>query len=795
MTLLRDLRFALRRLLQAPGFSLAVLLMLALGIALSATMLGVLRGVLGSLPYPQADQVVVVEASSAELDVQRGGLSPAEAIRLAEPDSPFAHFGYYDWNGMTVTQSDRAREITTIRVSPGFFPALGMPPLLGRWIAEADIDAADAVVLSHGEWQRLFGGDPQVIGRALETTAGRLQVVGVMPAGFNIPSDAAGAWRPLPRDAFPLDQPWTWHARFVSAVARLDPAVAEQALAQTLDARIAEVAKRHGLPPRQWQVRGRPLLDVIVGDLRGVLWAAFAVALLVLLIACANVAILVDARQVARRHEQAVVQALGASRQRLYRSLLLEIAVLTGLGVLLGVGLAMLGIDALRELARSSLPRVDDILIDPLVLGASAALGLLVPLVATLAGALRPRAEAAEAMRSGGKGVVGGASRRGWLPLAGVALSTVSLIAGSALLFSLWRLQAVDPGLRHHNVYALQLFHENGLEQRRDFARRLQARLAALPSVEQVAVSSAAPMSPMGNFSIDIKLPERSEPEPYRLNLRRVSNEFPALLGIRAVAGRLFGDAERSDGEKVAVVNRELARRLFGEGEAVNRIVELPLADGPRVAYRIVGVSENFHNQGLRARTEPELWVPFEPAPSVGMTFLVGSRKPIAGVDRRFADALHEIDRNEAATLVFPLSESVDEQLAASRFFARTVGGFALAALLLAAFGVYAVASLRQQQRVAEFGLRLAIGAHPRTLVAQMLGDSARPVFGGIALGLFGAWAVLRVLQSQLFGVDGIEPGVIGSGVGLLLLAALLAALLPAVRAARTDPMRALREH
>jgi len=785
-----ELRLALRRLLQAPGFSLAVLGMLALGIALSTSMIGVLRGVLGSLPFPQAEHLVVVEGRSAERDIEHGGLTPAEALKIAGPDSPFVNVGYFDWNSITLLQQDRPREITVFRVSAGFFPTLGMPALHGRWLGENEIDG---VVLSQAEWQRVFGGDPAAIGRSLETTEGRLQVVGVMPQAFNVLAEEAGAWRLLPATAYPLDQPWTWHARFVNAVARIDPSLAEGEIEQRLDRMAEDLAERHALPAERWQLRPRALLEVVVGEISGVLWAAMAVALLVLLIACANAAILVDARQVARRHEQAVAQALGASRQRVLIGLLLELGLLTSAAVLLGWLLALLGMDALREVARSSLPRVDAIALDAGALAIAAALGLLVPLMAGAAGALAPRGAASEAMRGGGKGVIGAAPRRVWLPAVGVALSTVSLVAGSALVYSLWQLQAVDPGHRYANVYALQMFH-NGEIGHSDFAQRMREQLLAVPGVEGVAFASSAPLaSQIGVMRIDLKLPARAQPEPWEVALRRVSPDYGSVLRIPLLRGRMFDADDRFGGEKVAIINRELARRAFGTEDAIGQSVELPLGNGPRIAYRIVGVSEDTRNEGLRAPPAPELWLPFAAEPSMGMSFLVAAGQPLANYERLFADALHAVDSREAATLIAALSEARAEQLAPARFFARTVGGFALAALLLAAFGIYAVAALRQRQRTAEFGLRLVVGASPRRLIGQMLGESVRAVAVGIGFGLAGAWVALRVLQAQLFGVEGAQLGVVGVGVLTLLLAALLAALLPALRVARIDPSSAMR--
>ena len=793
-----DLRLALRRLAQAPGFSLAVLLMLALGIAFSAIMVGVLRGVLGSLPFPESEHVVAVESYSAATGIAQGALTPLEAVRLAESDGPFAHFGYYQWNGITVQGGEHPREITTFQVSEGFFPALGRTPLLGSGFVSEDFARGDAVILSHAEWQRLFGGDPGAIGRSLETVEGPLRVAGVMPPDFDFPNAIGGAWRPMPPDYFPLEQRWAWQARSVSAVARLDPAVGTTMLAQRLDAFSAALVEETGHREQklgQWQLRPRPLLDTLVGDVRGTLWGAFAVALLVLLIACANAAILIDARQTARRHEQAVAQALGASRARLVRGQLLELAVLTGLAVVLGVALAMLGIDALRELARSSLPRVDAIAIDVKVLAIAASLAALAPLVALLAGVLRPRGQASEAMRGGGRGVVNAADRRTWLPVLGVALSTISLVAGSAFLFSLWRLQAVDPGVRHENVYALQMFHDGNPEQRLAFAQRFAEQLQALPGVARVGLGSSAPLtSQIGTMQRAPMLPGRDEPEPWMLGVRRVTPQYAPTLDIPIVQGRNIDESDRHGGERTAVVNREAARRLFGEADPIDRIVELSLLNQPRVPYRIVGVSEDVRNNGLRAPPEPELWTAFASEVTNAMTFLVAAHQPLADYEKLLAVALQRIEPRRSASLIVSMDEQIAEQLAPARFFARSIGAFALAALLLAAFGVYAVAALRQKQRTAEFGLRLAIGASPRALAVHMLGDSTRVVLAGIGLGLCAAWAALRVLRTQVFGLEDGQAGVIGAGVLAMLLAALAAAALPAWRAARVPPARALRE-
>lgn len=795
MSLTTDLRYAFRRLFDASAYSLTVVLMLSLGIAISVLMFATLQGVLGSLPYPQSEQLVSLQSDNPERGVNGGMLTPAEALRLEQGDGPFASFGYYGWGGMTVTEGDRPREFSVARVSRGFFPTLASQPLIGRWFQDAEFErGATSLILSHREWMRVFNGSEAAVGSTLDTTSGQYTVVGVMPADFSFPSTVVGAWLTSADGSYPSDQPWVWNARFMSSVARLDPALTDFAVSDRLRTIAAELAERYQLGEPLTALSTQSLLERSVGSVRNVLWGSFALAALVLLIACANVAILVDARQLARRHQQAVTMALGASRARLFRGALLEVALLASVSVALGIALALIGIDQLRELARGSLPRVDAIAIDGSVLLYAAALGLLVPMFAALVGALRPRGEEVEAMRGGGRGVVGSSRRGRWLPALGVALSTVSLVAGSALLFSLWKLQSVDPGFRHQQIYALQLYHNADAEAMRSFTERLRERLGQLPGTTAVAATSAAPLAFLGDMSIDMKLPERDQPEPFQAKLRRVTPNFLELLELPLVLGRGIEDTDTAGSEKVAVINQTLARRLFADRDPLNQLLELPLGERDRVSYRVVGVVRDSLNVGLRQAAEPEVLVSLAASPPISMTFLVASERPMPGYEKLFTDALFEVEPSEAVTRVYPLSEDVDAQLTSARFFARTVGAAALAALLLAAFGVYAVAALRQQQRVAELGLRVAIGAPASKLAGQSLIESGRAVLVGVVAGLGGAWAALALLRAQLFGVEGSEPGVLLLGLSTLLLATLLAALPPALRAARVDPMVALRQ-
>lgn len=793
-----DLQHAARRLLRAPAFALPTVAMLALGIALSVAMFSLLRGVvLEALPYPGGDGVVSVWAENPTQAVARGQLTPAEAERLAQASDVFQAMGYYNWGGLAFHDGERPRETTLIRASAGFFPALGVQPMMGRWFEAQDFaEETGALVLSHGEWLKVLGGAPDAVGRLVDTSQGRLRVIGVMPPEFTYPSTSVGAWRPLPDANFQREQPYYRNARFVYGVGRLREAGTgngEHATDERLEVLASELRQSFGLPDEGWRLGTSALLDDVVGDYRGALWGVFGIALLVLLIACANVAILLDARQVARRHEQAVSLAMGASRSRVYRGLLLELGLIALVAVAAGTVLAVLGLDVLRELARASVPRADNISLVPSVLLFAAVVGLITPFLAALAGSLRLRGDAIDAMRGtrGALGERGGRMRL--LPAAGIALSTVGAVVAAAMAFSLGGLQRVDPGFDAQQVHALQFFRNGGPAGAPQFADELLDRLRAIPGVQSAAMSTAAPLSTIGSFSVDLKLPERDAPEPVEIGLRRVTPDFLDLLRIPLLAGRGIEASDRAGSEAVAVVNRSLARQLFGEADPIGRQIEMSLGGEGRTPHRIVGVMADVRNAGLRAPAEPELLIPFAQHPWVGMTFLVRTQAEVANLPEQMAEAMWALSPDESITRQFALSEELESQLATAQFFARTVGAFALLALLLGAFGVYAVSALQQQRRRAEFGLRLALGAGPRALGLQILRDGLAISAFGLAVGLSVAWFALRLVESQLFGLERLQFGVVAVAAVAIALAAVLATLMPALRASRTDPMESLR--
>jgi putative ABC transport system permease protein len=794
-----DARYALRRLIGTPGFSVASIGMLALGIGFSVTMFCTLYGVLlRGLPFPHADRLVLLEARSAAQHVEAAQLTAAEAERLADGTPGFDALAFYVyWSETVDEQNAHPRDLTTQKVSARFFDVLGLAPLLGRTFSVDEVrEDRPVVVLSYAEWQRSFGGDPAVIGQRVHL-AGRapLEVIGVMPRDIEVFVGDVALWRPYAPATLQQDTVRRLNQRFMRVVGRLQEGVSAQQADAALAAQSAVLRDANGATQiSDWQLRQRPLMELLVADVRVALWGAFAMAVLVLLIAAANVAILLDGRQAARRHEHAVMQAIGADAARIRRGVVLELLALALVAALLGVAFAHFGIGMLRELARDSVPRVDEIGMDASVIAFALLLGIVAPLAAGLSGALRVQGAPHEAIRAGGKGLIGGHAARRALPAIAMALSTMSLVAALSFAAALWKLQQVAPGFRADGVHALQLFRSGAPGPGALFATQLQERLGALPGARAVAVTSVAPLSQIGQATMDLRVVGRAENEPQQVMFRRASPGYRALLDIALLSGRDFGDTDRNGSEPVAIINRSAAQRIFGDASPLGEQISLPLQRDQRVACRIVGVVDDIRNDGLRAPPQPEVLVPFAQFPSVAMTFLVRSDGALSGLDAQMADALWSVDAHQSITRQFSLADDLAQETRPARFFARTVGAFALAALLLAVLGVYAVASLQQQRRASEFGLRLAVGAPPGRLAIAVLRDSFGASAVGVALGLGGAWLLLRLLQAQLFGIDtAAQPLLLALGLGAMALAALLAALLPALRAARVDPISALR--
>jgi len=791
--MLTEIRQSARRLFTNPGYSLGVFLTLTLGLALSVGMYTVLNGViLNGLPYPGGERVVEISAQNDLQNETNVPLTGAEAFALEEVVA-FEHAGWYAWSGETVWDGDRPREITINHVSAEFFAALGVRPRLGRWIDSDDTRPnPQAVVLSDSEWQRLTSHDPDIVGKTLRLANGSVTVVGVMPPEFAFPADDVGLWR-----AADISRTGTADnfvsERYLHGVGKLNPGVDAERAALELEELAAQIREAHRLPDNGWRLQTTSLLDQLVGDVRGVLAGVFVVSLFVLAIACANVGSLLAARLAAREHELAIVQALGATSARVWRGVLFELLLLALLATGAALLLLAVGLEAFRALAAGVLPRADGIVLDPSVPLFAAGAALLCSLAIAVPFGLRLKARMAGNLRASSKGAGTRGGTLQLLPMGGLALATTALIAGAAVLFSLERLRMVNPGFQIRDMYAVQLFHGGGPGEWRRFSGAVLERMAALPDVADVAMTTVPPMAEMGNFIVDVQVPGHRQPEALHVPLHRVSPNYLAVLEQPLVLGRNFDSTDTAAAANVAIVNETFARRAFGSVDVVGRDIDLPLGDGPRVSCRIVGVAADVRNAGLRNPPDPEILVPFVQAPWVGMTFLARAPRAADGLLNRLQEAVWEVDPREGITRASLLEDDAESQLGLVIFFTRILGGFALLALSLAAFGTYSVIAFLQRRQTREIGVRLALGAEPLDVARRVLmHGAALAAFAGV-VGSLAAIAVLRLLGSQLFGVGAASPALYAVGIGGVLVASLLASAAPALRALRVNPMEALR--
>ena len=785
---------SIRRLARAPGYAAGLIATLALGIAVCIVAFSVLYGILlRSLPYPEQQQVVRLESANPVQGVSQANLTPAQAETFAELASSFDHFGFFMWGGVTLMHDGRPEEITSNRVSAGLFPALGVRPHLGRFIDVSDIESDAAVsVLSFDTWQSLFGGSPDIIGQVMDTSSGAREIIGVMPAAFQFPSEDVGVWLPLSPASLQPESPTYWNARYIEGVGRLSANVDPETARAELETLAEDVRIRFGMNDSGWSIQLQSVLDELVGDVRWVLWSVFAVSLLVLLVACANVAALVGGRVAERRRQLVISMAVGATRARLRIELALELAIAAIVASVIGILIALVAVDLVRAMAPDQLPRIDAIAVDWPVVAFTVAIAVGIPFLVLALGATVGMPNPS-AIRETGRGSMGAGTRRTWLPVIGLALSTTALISAAALALSLVRLAQVDPGYRTDDVQALQLFRGGGPEEWGRFAVQVKEGLRALPGVSDVAVTTSTPAAIIGGFDVDVQVPGRELPEAMQASLRRIDSNYLSLLDIPLEAGRQFAATDHADAPAVAIINRTLARRVFGDTDPLGRELSLPLGNGPRVPVRIVGIAADVRNEGLRADPGPEILVSFDQFPWVGMTFIVRAPDGLAGLPEQMREVIWDIAPGEGITREYKLDEDVAAQTRSLEFFTSSVSFFAVASLVLGALGMYSVLAFIQRRRMPELGMRLALGASPRRLFGSVVVDAGRIVLLGLLGGVIGAIVLLRLIQAQLFGLGALPWSAIAIGTLVMAGTGLFAALLPAWKAATVSPVEAMR--
>ena len=800
--MLTDLRYALRALRRTPGFTAVVVLTLALGIGANSVMFSVINAVLlRPLPYRDPAALVAVYEGDA-----RGG---------AEARTPVAAGNYRDWRDqnrvfsgtalyrtrpINFTGAGEPERIEVAMTTASLFPVLGVAPALGRAFGpEEDVaGGARTAVISHGLWQRRFGGDPAVVGRAITLGGDAYTIGGVMPPAFKFPAGDVEAWLPVALS----DSNWAWRGSHnYEVVARLKPGVTLGQAQAEMRAIAARISAEHPNFQRDWTAGAFALSGELARGARPVLLVLAGAVGFVLLIACANVANLYLARAAGRSKEIAIRTAIGAGTRHLVRQLLVESLAVAALGGTAGLLLAVWGARLVNVVRPAGLPRAEEVAVDGTVLLFTAALSLVTGLLFGLLPALHAaRPDLAEVMKQGGKGASAGPRRartRAALLVAEVAFSLVLLVGAGLMLKSFARLHGVNPGFTTAGLLtarvALPAARYDSVAKKVAFAEALLARLRALPGVRSAAVVSSVPLSGQNaqwGYWVDGRPAPTLADVPVAV-VRSATPDYFRTMEIPLRRGRLFDD--RLGGVREAVVNETLAREHFRGEDPVGRRVRAGSPEAEPVT--IVGVVADTRHRTLDEPVPPQLFLANSHGAAVFGSFAVALR--VAGEPGALAAALRREVR--AIDPDLPVAEllTMDEVIAAGtsrqRLSSGLLAAFAGLALLLAAVGIYGVIAYASAQRAREFGVRIALGAASGDVLRDVLGGAARLAALGVALGLAASLALTRLLQSQLYEVSATDPAVLGAISLLLLAVALAASYLPARRATRVDPMAALR--
>ncbi|HET9373050.1 MAG TPA: ABC transporter permease [Vicinamibacterales bacterium] len=791
----RDIRHAIRQLFKTPAFTLVAVLTLALGIGATTAIFSVVNGVLlRPLPFSMPDQLVRVH----EVVPQYGTFSvaPANFLDWRQQQTVFSRIAAYSSASATFTDGETAERIPGAQVSWDLIELLGVGPARGAgFTAAQDAPGANRVlVISHGLWQRRFGGDPGVVGRTVTVNGQPMTILGVMPEGFYFPSRAAEFWQPI---AINPANP-TRGGHFLGVVARMKPDVAlEQARAE-MKAIAERLAVQYPESSANESAEVVLLHEQIVGAIRPALITLLGAVAVVVLIACANVANLLLVRASVRDKEVAIRAALGAGRGRIVLQMLAESVVLSVTGGLLGLLLAYLAITPIQALGAGSIPRVADIAIEGRVLAFALA-------ASVLTGLLFGVVPAWHAARSGLGAILKDSSRsstaasgqwiRNGLLVGEVALSIVLLVGAALLLRSFARLTSVDPGFRPENVLAFQVslppatYNEN--PKRIAFFDSLLERLTSTPGIAAAGMVQTIPIR--GSYVLSVGVQGRPPAKPGEeasANHRVVTPDYFKTLGIPLQRGRTFTPQDSDTGKPVAVVDEAFVKRHFPNEDPIGH--GLNIGNGTNVPYEIVGVVGNVHHGGLDAVPAPSMYVPYKQ--DVFSTMWVVARTPgdptlLTGPVRQ---TLRQLDPALPAYSITPLATVVSDSVAQRRFSMLLLALFALIALFLAAVGLYGVVAYTVSQRTREIGLRMAIGAAPGQVLRMVIGGGMKLALVGVILGLAGAVALARLVETLLFDVASIDPMSYAGTAALLLVVAMLACYFPARRAMRVDPLIAL---
>ncbi len=819
--MMTDLRYGLRQLIKHPGFTIVAVLTLALGIGANTAIFSVVNAVLlKPLPFPAPEELVAMGGIDRTETVSPPKLSSMcypDFFDFREQNRSFSSIAVYRDRTLALVDEKEAQSVRGQKVSGEFFDVLGIRPTLGRGFTRADEQPGGGpggfkAILNYSFWQSHFNRAEDVIGRVLMLDGRPHTVIGIMPQGFQFPiqTDSIEMYITHAEDAATPDgsTPYTQQrgSHSLLGIARLKPGVSFAQANAELRTIAATLEKKYPETNTNWSAGSQPLRDEIVGDVRTALYVLFGAVVCLLLIANANVANLMLARASVRGKEIALRAALGASRARIIRQLLTESVLLAGLGGLLGLLIAKWGTDALVAAVPQNIPRVSTIQLDGVVLGFTLLLSLATGIIFGLVPAWQAsHVDLNTALKSGtrGAGGVEGKNRvRNALVMTEVALALILLICASLLIQSFARLGRVDTGMRTERLFTARI----GLpatayprpENIISFFDQLMPRLRAIPGVESVTTTWPLPLSGSNNISsFDIEenpAPEGQQPDS---PMRIVGPDYFKTMGIPIRQGRGFEATDQFKSLPVVVVNEQFVQKFFpGQTAIVGKHIKPSwgIGDEKALMRTIVGVVGNVKHRTLNMEFTPEVYLSASQIPMDSMSIVARTRlSNPALITSAVRSELAAIDRNIPLVRVRVFDEYLARVLARPRFNALLLSIFAGTALLLTAIGIYGVMAYSVSQRTSEIGIRIALGAGKNSIFRLVVGQAMTIVAISLALGLVGALAATRLLNSLLYGVGASDPVTFIAIVLLVSAVAFVAAWLPARRATRVDPIIALR--
>ena len=807
--MIQDIRYALRKLSRTPGFTAIAAFTLALAIGATTAIFSVIDGVLLK-PLPFRDPERVVRVTNMR-DGNRQVSSVPDYLDFRKEAKSFSSISPIDNQPMNLTGGSEPERIQAARVGATFWSLLGVTPSVGRGFAP-DEDAQSAgrtVVLSDGLWKRRFATDPRIVGKTIALDGNTYTIIGVAPPQFSFP-DRPDVWVPLvlgPDDINPENRGSHW----MGVMARLAPNVSLPQANAEMVALTRRLEQQYPESNTGMTAAVIPMQQYLVGDVRPALYVMLGAVGFVLLIACANVANLLLVRAASRESEMAVRTALGAGAWRIVRQLVIESVLLAVIGGVFGTLLALWGVDLLLSLAPQGLPRIEEVSVNPTVLLFTAAVTALTGVLFGAFPALHAaRANVGGMLKDAMRGSSGGiASRRArnTLVMAEMALAVVLLVGAGLLIRSFNKLLSVDPGFKPERVMTFSIAAPDTkygqYAQRRALVSDLIERMKRVPGVQGAAVVTGLPLSNMMmRTSAHIEgTPQERPAERKTTDVAMVTPGYFATMGIPMVSGRDFSDRDGSGAPVVAIVNQEFVKRYFPNENPLGKRIALgweqdTAATGGNMTLggEIVGVVGNVKRRGLSQEIYPETYASFMQPTFSAFSVVVRSTADPSTVLSAIRAQMRELDRDLPLTELRQLKELVSASVSRPRFYTTILGVFAAIALVLAAVGIYGVISYAVSLRTRELGIRIALGATGRQVSRLVLQQGVTLAIAGVLLGGAGAYWLTRLLGKLLFGVSATDPVTFLGVAALLTAIAAIACFVPARRAARVDPLLAMRD-